>query len=53
MDAVAISPDGSKIVYCLRDSATNKEDLHLIDVSAAKATDVAITNDGKSCDPSF
>ncbi len=53
VDAVAISPDGSKIVYCLRDPATKKEDLHLIDVSAAKPTDVAITNDGKSCDPSF
>lgn len=52
VDAVAISPDSSKLVYCL---STNdgEEDLHLIDLAAASPTDTALTTDGKSCDPSF
>ena len=50
---VAASPDGSKFVYCLHDDDTSKEDLHLVDVSKSPPTDTAITNDGKSCRPSF
>jgi len=48
----AVSPDASKLVYCLRDDA-GTTDLHLVDLSAAAPTDVAITSDGKSCGPSF
>lgn len=51
--SVAISPDGSKIVYCLADDTTNARDLHVIDLAPATPTDTALTNDGKSCDPSF
>ncbi|OJY20603.1 MAG: hypothetical protein BGO98_04760 [Myxococcales bacterium 68-20] len=51
--SVAISPDASKIVYCLRNDNDSTVDLHLIDVSAASPTDTAITTDGKSCYPSF
>lgn len=53
VDGVAISADGSRIVYALRDNQSGTEDLHLIDVSAAEPTDVAITSDGKSRAPSF
>lgn len=48
---VAISPDGTKIVYCLE--TDSKRDLHLLDVSTAKPTEKAITSDGTSCNPSF
>lgn len=51
--SVAITPDGSKIVYCLYDNNTSKTDLHLFDVTASPPTDTAITSDGKSCYPSF
>lgn len=50
--SVTMSADASKIVYCSRDDDGN-EDLHLIDLSLESATDVAITTDGKSCDPLF
>lgn len=50
--SVTMSGDASKIVYCSRDSDGN-EDLHVIDLSLEAPTDTAITNDGKSCDPSF
>lgn len=49
----AISPDASKIVYCVRNDANATEDLHLLDLGGASPTDTAITTDGKSCDPSF
>ena len=48
----AIAPDASSIVYCLK-QGDDRYDLHLIDLTATKATDVAITNDGKSCSPRF
>jgi hypothetical protein len=48
----AISPDASAIVYCLR-QGDDRYDLHLVDLTARKATDVAITTDGKSCHPRF
>jgi Tol biopolymer transport system component len=45
----AIAPDGSAVVYCLRQGeATN---LHVIDLTKDPATDAALTNDGKSCHP--
>ncbi|MBX3196621.1 MAG: hypothetical protein KF894_00590 [Labilithrix sp.] len=50
--SVAMSPDASKIVYCLRNDDSTS-DLHVIDVSAASPTDTPITTDGKSCYPSF
>jgi len=48
---VAVSPDTSKIVYCLQDGG--REDLHLIDLSLATPTDAQFTSDGKTCSPSF
>ncbi|AKU98697.1 hypothetical protein AKJ09_05361 [Labilithrix luteola] len=51
--SAAISPDTSKIVYCIRNDVDSTLNLHLVDVSAASATDTAITTDGKSCYPSF
>ncbi len=48
----AISPDASKIVYCLRDD-DGPTNLRLIDLDLASPTDVALTTDGKSCAPSF
>ncbi|MBX3206542.1 MAG: hypothetical protein KF764_15815 [Labilithrix sp.] len=48
---VAISPDATKIVYCLE--TDSKRDLHLLDISKAPATDKAITSDRTSCHPSF
>ncbi len=48
---VAISQDGTKIVYCLE--TDSKQDLHLLDISTATPTDETITRDGKSCHPSF
>lgn len=50
---VAISPDSTKLVYCLRSDEGGLEDLHLIDLAESSPTDVAITTDGKSCEPSF
>ncbi len=50
---VTISPDGSKIVYTLRQDEGSSQDLHLIDISTSKPTDVALTSDGKSRLPSF
>jgi hypothetical protein len=47
-----MNADASQVVYCVRDDDGN-EDLRLIDLSAASPTDIAITTDGKSCDPSF
>lgn len=49
----ALAPDASKVVYCLRRDDTSATDLHLIDLTASSLTDVAITTDGRSCDPSF
>ncbi len=47
-----VAPDGSAIVYCLREGDSSYN-LHLIDLTPAKPTDTAITNDGKSCNPRF
>lgn len=47
-----VNADATKIVYCVRDD-DGKEDLRVIDLSAASPTDTALTTDGKSCDPSF
>jgi Tol biopolymer transport system component len=44
-----VAPDVSAIVYCLEEG--DAQNLHLIDLSGAEATDAAITNDGKSCHP--
>ncbi|HEY0469257.1 MAG TPA: hypothetical protein VGC79_33925 [Polyangiaceae bacterium] len=49
---VAVSPDTSKVVYCLHND-DGREDLHLIDLSLASPTDAELTSDGKSCSPSF
>jgi hypothetical protein len=51
--SVSISADASKIVYCVHDNDSGDENLRLIDLSGATATDSALTTDGKSCDPSF
>lgn len=48
---VAIAPDASKLVYCLRQGDTGAEDLHLMDLTANPVTDTALTHDGNSCDP--
>lgn len=53
IDDVAISPDGTKIVYCLRDYASSSQNLLLIDLVPATPTTTALTTDGKSCSPSF
>lgn len=50
---VAVSPDSSKIVYCTYDTESDAQDLHLIDLSPATPTTVALTDDGNSCDPAF
>jgi len=46
----AVSPDGNRIVYCLRDDDDTR-DLYVIDVAAE--TNEPLTTDGKSCVPSF
>ncbi len=51
--SVAVSPDSSKIVYCTYENDSEALDLHLIDLAPATPTDVALTDDGNSCDPSF
>ncbi len=51
--SVAVSPDSSKIVFCLYDTENESSDLHLIDLSAESPTVVALTDDGSSCDPVF
>jgi Tol biopolymer transport system component len=48
IDAAA-APDASAIVYCLEEGSS--QNLHLIDLSGAEATDTAITDDGASCHP--
>lgn len=48
---VAVAPDASKLVYCLRQDDTGAEDLHLMDLTQNPVTDTAITHDGRSCDP--
>ena len=48
---VAVAPDGTKIVYCLETG--DRRDLHLVDATVSPATDVALTTDGVSCQPSF
>lgn len=53
VDDVAVSRDMSKIVYSLRQTADSSTNLHLIDLSQATVTDVAITTDGKSASPAF
>lgn len=53
VNSVAVAPDASKIVYCVRQNEGTATDLHLIDLTAASPTDAAITTDGKSCAPSF
>jgi Tol biopolymer transport system component len=50
---VAVSTDGTKAVYCVRDDATDAEDLRLLDLAADPITDSALTTDGKSCSPAF
>lgn len=50
---LAISPDASKLVYCLRNDEDGAEDLHLLDLAEDEPVDIALTNDGKSCSPSF
>jgi len=52
VESMAITPDQSKIVYCLSHD-NNADDLHLVDLTVTPPTDTAITNDGKSCNPSF
>lgn len=52
IDGVTVSPDASKIVYCVR-NGDGALDLRLIDLGLASPTDVALTSDGKSCEPSF
>jgi hypothetical protein len=52
VEAVTVSPDSSKSVYCLR-SDDGRQDLHLIDLTPDEPTDVALTSDGKSRAPSF
>ncbi len=53
IDSVAISPDGSKLVYALRNNDAGTHDLHLIDLASSELTDTAITTDGKSRRPWF
>ena len=53
IDAVAISPDGTKIVSCLRDFTTSAQNLQLIDLTPAPPAVTPLTTDGKSCYPSF
>lgn len=53
VQSVALAPDASKIVYCLRQNESNGEDLHLVDLTAESLTDTSITTDGTSCDPVF
>lgn len=48
----AISPTAKKLVYCLHQDS-GERDLHYLDLTAQTITDVALTNDGKSCDPAF
>jgi Tol biopolymer transport system component len=49
---VAISPDSTKIAYCVHEDE-GLENLHLIDLSDATPTDTPLTTDGKSCTPVF
>lgn len=53
VNSAAISPDGSKIVYCLRNHVTSTEDLRLIDLTPSTPVLSTLTTDGKSCYPSF
>lgn len=54
IDSVALSPDATKVVYCLRqNNGAFVANLHLIDLTSSSLTDTAITTDGKSCSPSF
>lgn len=46
-----ISPDGSVIIYCL--AHDGGLDLHAVDLTLDPPEEAPITNDGKSCDPSF
>lgn len=48
---VAVAPDGTKIVYCLETG--DRRDLHVVDATVSPATDVPLTSDGVSCQPSF
>lgn len=52
VQAAAIAPDASAIVYCLR-HGSDAYDLHLIDLTTDPATDSPMTTDGKSCYPTF
>jgi Tol biopolymer transport system component len=52
VQAAAIAPDASAIVYCLR-HGSDAQDLHLIDLTTDPATDSPMTTDGKSCYPTF
>jgi len=51
--ATAVAPDGSKIVYCLRDDTDGHRDLHLVDLTVSPPTDTPLTTDGASCSPAF
>lgn len=53
IERVAVAPDATKAVYCLRQNTSNAEDLHLLDLTTSPPADTAITTDGQSCDPSF
>lgn len=48
-----LAPDASAVVYCLVTSTQSGQtyDLHLVDVTANPMKDVALTNDGQSCNP--
>lgn len=47
----AVAPDGSAIVYCVRDGASSN--LHVIDLTKSPAEDRPLTTDGRSCNPVF
>lgn len=54
IEAAAIAPDASAIVYCLRHGSNSDAlDLHLIDLTTDPATDSPMTTDGNSCYPTF
>lgn len=51
IESGSVAPDGSAIVYCLRDG--DAKDLHVLDLTKTPPVDSALTNDGASCNPSF
>lgn len=47
----SIAPDDLHLVYCVRQG--DAYNLRLLDLTTEPATDVALTDDGMSCDPEF